>query len=148
MAEQYSVTASGVALAAATAKTVVELATGSTIDNAVLSLDISFNGATSTATPVLVEIITSTATGTGTAGTLNRVGQNQGRAALTTAKTNLTVEGTGPTVVWSWYVPPTSGLSYVWPLGRELAMPPSKFLGVRCTAPAAVSAACTVVVEE
>lgn len=148
MAEQYSVAVSAVALSAATAKTVVELATGATIDNTLISLDVSFNGVTSTAVPVLVEVITTAATGTGTAATPNRVGPNQGRPSLTTAKTNLTVEGSTPVVVWSWYVPPTSGFSYLWPLGRELSMGPSKFLGIRCTAPAAVSAAVTLAFEE
>lgn len=148
MAEQYLVTVSGLSLSAATAKTAIELATGATIDNVWIGFDVSFNGVTATNVPVLLELISSTATGTGTAYTPNRIGANQGRAALTTAKHSLSAEGASPTVLASWYVPPTSGFSYLFPLGREFGQPVSAFRGIRLTAPNAVSAAVNLWFEE
>lgn len=149
MAEQYSVICPSTALAAATAKTLIELTTGSTIDMVLIGFDIGFDGVSSSAVPVKVELITYTTTGTGTGYTPNKVGQNQGRAALTTAKNVMTVEGTGSiTVIANWVVPPTSAFSYLFPLGREVALPPSKSLGLRVTAPAIVNATANAWFEE
>lgn len=148
MAEQFSVTSGVGALTAATARTLIELATGSTIDNVWLGFDITFDGATATAVPVKVDIITTTASGTGTTYTPVKFGASQSKSAITTAEVLTTVEGSSPTVLMSWYVPPTSGFSYQWPLGRELYMAPSKFMGIRCTAPAGVNAIANLVFEE
>lgn len=148
MAQQYIVSSGVVALTAATARTLIELATGAAIENLWVSFDITFDGATATATPVKVDIITTTASGTGTTYTPVKYGASQPTNSVTTAEIATTVEGSSPTVVQSWYVPPTSGFSYQWPLGRELAMFPSKFMGIRCTAPAGVNAIANLVFEE
>lgn len=149
MSDQYTVICPSTALVAATAKTLIELATPSDGDNVVIGFDIAFDGVTASAVPVKVEWITYTTTGTGSAYTPNRVGQNQGKAAKTTAKNALTVEGSGSiTVIGNWFVPPTSGLSYLFPLGRELGMTISKFMGLRVTAPAVVNAMANIWIEE
>jgi len=148
MAALFSVNSGYVALVANTAKTFIELGTNATIDNVWTGLEITFNGVTAAAEPVKVEIISLAATGTGTVYTPTRYGTNQGRAALTTAKVAMTVEGTGPSIITAVYVPPTSGLSSQWPLGRELGMTVSKFYGVRLTAVAAVNASVNLIFEE
>jgi hypothetical protein len=142
----WVVTTGSTALVAATAKTAIELTTSSTAGNDWTQLDISFNGVTSTAVPVTCELITYTTTGTGTAITFaaaHRVTAKAQAMALnpvTTAKVNLSVEGTGSiTVVRGWFIHPQAGQTWQMPLGREFGMKPSIIYGVRLTAPAIVN---------
>jgi hypothetical protein len=137
MAAQYTVTTGSTALVAATAKTVVELTAGANALAELIALDVSFNGTTATAVPVTVEITTFATTGTGTAFTPKRVGA--AGTAQATAKINDTVEPATQTVIAAWFVSPTSGMSYQWPLGRELVVANSGLVGIRLTAPAIVN---------
>ena len=148
MARLYSVTTGSTALVAATAKTAIELATSATIVNSWTQLDITFNGTSATAVPVLCELVRYTATGTGTTYTPNKVGQAQDIAALTTAKINNTVEPSTPTVFAAYFIPPTTGMSMMLSLGREVSMINSQFQGIRLTAPAVVNYVCTLWIEE
>lgn len=147
MPTQYIITAGPTALVAATAKTIVELTSTANVPPEWVAVDITFDGTTAAATPVRVDFCTYAATGTGTAYTPKRFGQALGISA-TTAKINDTVEPTTPTVLFSWYVPPTSGISYQWPLGRELFQATSTIMGIRLTAPAAVNAIVNLSIEE
>lgn len=149
MAECFSVTNGGVALVAATAKTVAEVATGAAVSARLVSADVTFDASTPTA-GVKVELVRYTTTGTGTAYTpLKYNGEAQNRAAVVTAKINDTVEPGTPTVVATYYVPNTGGVLYQLPLGRELYLPPSSFLGVRVTAPTGTpNCAVNCVIEE
>lgn len=149
MANRYSVVAGSTALVAATAKTLVELGTGSTASNSVIRYLISFDGVDSSKTPVTCEWLRYTTTGTGTAYTPNKINQEAGPAATTTAKINLTVEGTGSiTIIDSFRVSPTATWAEQFPLGRELTMTTSSFLGLRLTAAAAVNVTVTIWIEE
>jgi hypothetical protein len=147
VAEQYAVSNGSVALAAATARTLVEVSTASTVDMAWIGFDISFD-ASGTGTNAKVEIVSYTASGTGSAYTPTRLGGNQGRASVTAAEVNSTVEPSTPTVLLTWFVPLNSGFSYVWPLGRELQMAVSKVYGIRVTSASVVNAACNLYFEE
>lgn len=148
MARKYSVTTGSVALAAATAKTVVEISTGAGVLVEIIQLDITFNGVTATAVPVTVDFIRAT-TGVGTAFTPVPVGKERG-VAQCTAKINDTTEPTAVTVLGSIFVPPTSGLvGYQFPLGREIySLVASEMFGIRLTAPAAVTALVNATIEE
>lgn len=136
------------ALAAATAKTAIE----GVVDTSGpppewIALDISFDGVTASAVPVRVDLCSYAATGTGTTATPRRLGAALG-VARSTWKINDTTEPTTPTIILSWWVPPTSGIFYQWPLGRELLHPTSTVMGVRLTAPAAVNCLVNLTVEE
>lgn len=148
MAVQYVITTGSTALTAATAKTMIE---GTTDANGPppewIALDITFNGTTATAVPVTVDFCTYAATGTGTAYTPKKFGQAVG-VARSTWKINDTVEPTTPVVLFSWFIPPTSGITYQWPLGRELFHPISTVQGIRLTAPAGVNAIVNLTIEE
>lgn len=148
MSNIFIVTSGVVGLSAATARTLIELATGAAVANYWVAFDITFDGVTATAVPVKVDVISTTASGTGTTSTPVKYGPSQPIVSATTAEIATTVEGSTPTVITSWYVPPTSGFSYQWPLGRELTMFPSKFMGIRCTAPAGVNAIANLIFEE
>jgi hypothetical protein len=153
---QWVVTTGSTALVAATAKTAIELTTSSTGANDWYQLDMSFNGITSTAIPVTCEIITYGTTGTGTAITFaaaHRASKATQAAALnppaTTAKVNLSVEGTTSiTVVSGWFVHPQAGVTYQFPLGREFGMNKSLIYGIRFTAPAVVNYITSLYFEE
>lgn len=147
MTVQYAVTTGAVALTAATAKTVVEVTTTANVPCEWISVDIMFDGVTATAVPVRVDFCTYAATGTGTAYTPKRLGQAVGSPA-STVKINDTVEPTTPVILFSWYISPTSGLLYQWPLGRELFHNVSTIQGIRLTAPAGVNAIVNLGIEE
>lgn len=135
----YAVRSGSVALTAATAKTAIELNLGSTITAKLNYVDWSFDGVTTSNVPVVVELITYTTTGTGTGATPRPIGED-GRASITTAKTTMTVEGTGSiTTIWDVWTPPTSGERFFFPLGQEFAFAVSKSYGLRFTAPNSVN---------
>lgn len=147
MSVQYIITSGSTALTAATAKTMIEVASSANMPPEWIAVDVTFNGTNAAAVPVTVDFCTYTATGTGTAFTPKRFGQALGTSSVT-AKINDTVEPAGATVLFSWLVPPTSGISYQWPLGRELFQATSTFMGIRLTAPAAVNAIVNLTIEE
>jgi hypothetical protein len=147
MTVQYVISTGAVALSAATAKTVIEASTTANVPNEWVAVDITFDGVTASAVPVRVDFCTYAATGTGTAYTPKKLGQAVG-TAQTTSKINDTVEPTTPVILFSWYIPPTSGVMYQWPLGRELFHTVSTVQGIRLTAPAAVNAIVNLTFEE
>lgn len=147
MTVQYVTTTSNVALAAATAKTVIEVTTTANVPCEWVAVEITFDGITPTAVPVRVDFCTYAATGTGTTYTPKKLGQAVG-TAQSTVKVNDTVEPTTPVILFSWWIPPTSGLVYQWPLGRELFQNVSTVQGIRLTAPAAVNAIVNLTTEE
>lgn len=148
MAECYGVTTGVVALAAATAKTVVELTSPSTVGGRLVQASVTFDAATAAAA-VVVDVIRAATTGTGTAYVpLKYNGEGQARAAVVTAKVNDTVEPGTVVVVESYYVPNTGGQVWQLPLGREMYLPPSTVLGIRVTSAAAVNCRANLVYEE
>lgn len=147
MAVQYAITTGAVALAAATAKTIIEGSATANVPPEWIGLDLTFDGVTASAIPVRVDLCTYSATGTGTGYTPKKFGQAVGVAA-STWKINDTVEPSSAVIVYSWYIPPTSGIFYLWPLGRELFHAVSTVQGIRLTAPAAVNVIANLIIEE
>jgi hypothetical protein len=143
----YGVNVDAVALAAATAKSIIEIATPSTSRCWIKEWWIDFDGVTASAVPVLCEI------GRFSAGVTTATGAtpdtwNTGPASLMTCKVSTTVEGAGTRTAhsgWLKRIPPTSGFHYVAPEGRELLLPISAFFRIRLTAAAIVNATCGVI---
>jgi hypothetical protein len=149
MPQIYVVSTGSVALVAATAKTVIGLATLSTQDAQVVKIRFSFDGSVATGNNVKVELLTWTADGTGTSITPFLYGENQNKAALTTAKGNYSAEPTSITVRDMFWLPPNiAPYAEYDPLGQELEMPESKFYGFRLTSPSANNVAITAFVKE
>jgi len=143
---QWVVTTGKTALVAATAKTAIELVTSANGGNDWYQLDIAFDGASGTAVPVLCELCLYSASGTGTAITFaaaHRATKATQAIAVnppaTTAKVNMTAEGTGGTVIAATLLHPQAGSTWQYPLGREFGMNKSLVYGVRLTAPAVVN---------
>lgn len=133
----FFVSVDGIALAAATAKTVLEIATPSTTTMMPIAWWVEFDGVTAANTPVKVEIGRfSAAVTTATTITPSKLAYGGNSiASQCTVKHTTTTEGAGTaTDVEIHRVSPTSGLYVQEPLGREMSFGASQFLRIRCTA--------------
>jgi hypothetical protein len=146
-----SLTNTPVALAAATAKTALYILAGSNNAFSPVELVLSFDGATSTATPVLVEIMYGTAAtnstpGTGSTAQTPKQVRGVTSASAHSAAYNCTSEPTVYEPVRKFYVTPFGGnYTIQYPLGREFtsqvaSSTQGKMIAVRLTAPAIVNA--------
>jgi hypothetical protein len=140
----YSVaTAAAVALAAATAKTVLSVIAPAQFGVDLKKVRVAFDGVTASAVPVLVEIMRSTQAGAGTSGTAVTVQQVYGPTITAgfTAGSNFSAEPTALTLIDT--VPlldPNKGIySYDYPLGDTPDCAVSQAIVIRCTAPAIVN---------
>lgn len=145
----YTLSVDGIALAAATAKTIAELGTAATARAKIVEWSVTFDGVTSTAVPVKVEVGRFSA-GVTTATTLAGFkGDPADGTAAVVAKHSTTVEGAGTASdVYLFRVPPTGGLVMQYPLGRELVLAVSTFWRIRVTAAAIVNVTFSVTWEE
>lgn len=138
-------TGAAVALAAATAKTVLTVLAPAQFGVDLRGFTLSFDGSTSTATPVLWELCTldGTTAGTSTAGTIR---QEYGRAITAgfTTGYNFTAEPTVLVAIDGDYVPAFNGLvirDWPWNAGPDNDI--SKGFALRLTAAATVNARAT-----
>lgn len=138
----FSVSVDAIALVAATAKTVLEIATPSTTGIVPLAWWVEFDGVTASNIPVKVEVGRFSAAVT-TASSVTPAKVNYGGNAIAsqcTVKHSATVEGAGTASdVEIHRIPPTSGLIWLESLGMEWAQGVSGFWRIRCTAAAAVN---------
>lgn len=135
-------TTADIALSAATAKTILSIINAANGLIRLTEVAVSFDGISSSAEPVTVEICSSTEAGAGTA-TSHTIVQCRGatRTVQATAKRNFTAEPTTLTVVRQWLIHPQTGITYLMPLGREIEqVVTADALCLRCTAPAIVNA--------
>lgn len=150
MAEVYSVTTgitTPIALAAATAKTIIEIASGAQTGRFVQG-SVSFDAAIPAA-GIKAELVRYATTGTGTTYTpLKYNGESQNRAAVMTAKVNDTVEPGTPTPVEGWFIPNTAGQFWQMPLGREFYIPTNIIWGFRLTSAAVINCVGNILFEE
>ena len=141
----YSCTTEGaVALAAATAKTIIGAKAHANSGLQLKGYEVSLDGVTASAVPVLVEICycTWTTNSPGTASTSTTVKQKYGRvltAGFTAGKT-WTTEPTTLTVFKEFLLAPDKGfIAFQYPLGQEPDSALAEGFAIRCTAPAAVN---------
>lgn len=139
----YTVETNGdIALAAATAKTIMNIINATNGLIRLCEFAVSFDGVTATAEAVTVELCSSTQATAGTT-TSHTIAQCRGpvRTVQATAARNYTVEPTVLTVLKRWLVTPFAGCLVVqFPLGREPEqVTTADGLCIRCTAPAIVN---------
>lgn len=140
MADSYVASVDAVALAAATAKTVLQIATPATARALIEDVQFSLDGVTASAVPGLVELLRQTTAGTMSALTPQPV-DSAAPASLATASSNATIEPTAGVVLRRWRITPNGGLFELpTPWGvSQLRVPVSGFLGLRATFAAAVN---------
>lgn len=130
---QHIARVSGVAAASAAAKTMVQVVAGATKRVLVKSFEVSFDGADSTKTPILVDLIRQTTAGTSSA--LTTVKHDEAsEAVIGSALQTFTAEPTAGDVLASVYLSPAGGIySYQFPLGDEPIVAVSGRIGLRTT---------------
>jgi hypothetical protein len=133
VARKYTITSGLTSLAASTTKVACLLATPTTETAVVIAADISFDGTATgaAAIPVRVAIVRVTAASSG-GSTFTPASWRKGApVANCTARINDTVDGSSPTILQEWLVPPTTVMPYQLPLSREFALDVSDFLELR-----------------
>jgi hypothetical protein len=135
-----------VALVGGTAKTVLQVGVPSTTDLLVAGWQVSYDGASGTAVPVVCQLIDGDVAATVTAMTPEVYGHSQQPASLCVGGTsasgyNASVEGTMTSVrsFDAGHVHPQAGYGIWFPEGYRPRVAPSRFLRIRCLAPAAVN---------
>ena len=135
-------------LAAATIKTVLELTGGTSIITAVTGVDVTFDGTSNSAIPVIVQLQRMGATGTGTVRALSKT-KDTSTALLSTGKENNCVENGAPGAIMRiFHVHPQAGVVYQLPMRDEVEVSSATVLALRVTAPAAVNCLATLHGEE
>lgn len=146
----YTLNSGAVALSAATAKTVLQIATPSATRAKVTGFSVSFNSVTTTDAPAVVDLLRQTTAGTGgTSATLSPLDPD-GPASQSTGLYNInSAEPTASNVLWTGYVTPVGGLFvYNFAEGEEPVLDISSRIGIRITSPSAVSAIATLTYAE
>lgn len=151
MSARYTVESNGnIALTAATAKTCLSFIAASGGLFRVIEFAVSFDGTSSSAVPVLIELCYSTQAGAGTS-TSHTPAQTGGatRTINGTAARNYTAEPTTLTTWKRWLVHPQTGFAMQFPLGREPEeVVTADAICLRITAPANVNMQGYMEVEE
>ena len=140
-------TSAEVALTAATAKTVLQLISPTNQILALLGFELSFDGTSSTAEPVVVQLIRQTTAGTMTSRTPLK---KKDRAATLQAagQENASVEPTATDLIKTFHVHPQAGVVYPFTVDGEIEVPGGGRLGLKLTAPAGVNCLATLDFEE
>lgn len=134
--DSYILSTDTVALSAATAKTVAQVATPATGRVKISYISVALDSAAS-ATPARVDLLRQTTAGTATSVTPNPVDQDA-PASLTSCSKNATSEPTASVTLYSWYVA-GGGQSFMinFAPGEEPIVQESARIGLRITSPSA-----------
>jgi len=140
-----SISAKDIALAAATAKTVLQLASVN-IAIRLTELTVGFDGILNTAEPVTIELLRQTSAGTMTNLAPVKADDSIADALNTTGQHTATVEPTAGDVLRTLILHPQT--SQTWTYGIDLVLGRDKRLGLRITAPAIVNCNASLAFEE
>ena len=128
-------------------KTLLEIATPSTMRATLIQWWVEFEGLVVTDSPIKVELVRASAGITGA--TITAVKYDDfAPAANVTVKHTATAEGTPTDVLEPHNVHPQAGILIQYPLGREPKIPVSGFMRLRVTAAVSVQAVAGMVWEE
>lgn len=136
--DQYTAVTTEVALAAATAKTVLLITAASTKRLQVAEFWVEGDGISGSAEPMVVEVLRKSGTLTGYGSITPNPLDPAAPAALFTAGQGDgdSTEGTDGAVLYRHEVHPQGGKHYVFPLGRYIHLAVNGVLGIRVTSPA------------
>ena len=146
--KQGIVNTDGIALAAATAKTVMQLvaATNHPID--LIEFTVGFDGTNNTYEPVEVRLIRQSDAGTSSADTVTGANDSDVDTFVTTARHTAMVEPTGTVIVRTFRVHPQTGFSYPAHDRAPIHVGAGDRLGIVCTAANAVNVDVTMLFDE
>ena len=136
-----------IALAAATAKTIVQVVAPANQRLKIKAWGVFFDGISGTEAAVQVRLLRQT--DAGTASSLTPVKQVAGSETVqTTAQHTATVEPTGGDVLDIAEVHPQSGYEKLIPFDMPIEVPGGGRVGIECTAPATVNVRAKIIFEE
>lgn len=136
------------ALAAATAETVLQVVAAANHPIALKSVQVSFDGTSASAEPVVVLLVRQTGAGTSVAAT-PREETAYGITIQTTARIDFSVEPTSDdSVLRRWNVHPQSGVMEKFGPDDEIIIGSSGRVGIKVTAPAIVNVQASISWEE
>lgn len=138
---------SEVALAAATPKTVLQIAAAVNHKVKLLRWGVYFDGILPTAEPVQVRLLRQTTAGTMSALTPAKLGTDS-EAVQTGAQHSATSEPSAGDVLDMAEVHPQSGYEVIFPAGQEVKIPGGGRIGIECNAPAGVNVRAKMIFEE
>lgn len=128
-----------VALSAATAKTILQLNAPANQRLKLQRVGVFFDGASTTAVPVLVRLVIATTAGTNTSLTLNKLVSTDDETIQSTAGENASAEPTKTTLLDQWLVHPQMGIDITYAFGQERVVAGGGRVALECTAPASVN---------
>lgn len=140
-------TSAEVALAAATAKTVLQLVAPANTILAVTGFSVSFDGISNTAEPVQVVLLRQTTAGTATSRTPLKT-KDTSTTIQATGQENATAEPTAGDILKTFHIHPQAGALYPFTFDEEIELAGGGKLGLRLTAPAIVNCLATINFEE
>jgi hypothetical protein len=138
-----------IALTAATAKTILQIVAPTNQRLLMKSFAISFDGTSSSAEPVNVELCVQSSAGTSSAGTPVKDGDPGSETLQSTSRITITAEPTTGNILRRYlFHPQGGGIERVFSFDEAIAIPGGTRLGLRCTAPANVNAVAHMTYEE
>lgn len=143
-------TPSPTACSAGSAKTILQVAAPTNQALIFRGFSATFDGATNTATPGLVEVCRQSTAGTST-GSVTPVKSPNSEPAETIQSTSsygMTVEPTTGDIVWSEHVHPQWGKRFDWAPDKPIRIPGGSRIAIRCNFPAAVNCQAEIDYEE
>jgi len=140
-------TSAAVALVAATEKTVLQINNATNILLAITGADITFDGTSNSAVPVVVKLIKVSTAGTGSARNPLKV-KDTSTTLQATGTENHSAEGTNANIMRIFHVHPQAGVTYPIPMRDEIELASAERIALKCTAPAGVNCLATLHGEE
>jgi hypothetical protein len=138
-----------IALSAATPKTILQIVAPANQRLRLTGFGISFDGVTSSAEPVNVELCVQSDAGTSTAATPVKDGDPGSETLQGTARKNATAEPTTGNILRRYvFHPQGGGVERVFSYDEQILVPGGTRLGIRCTAAATVNAIAHMTYEE
>ena len=145
---QGSLVTAEVALAAATAKTVIQIVAPSNHRVKILRWGVFFDGVSGTGEPVQIALHRQSTEGTSSALTPYKLDDSLAESLQTAGRHTATAEPTTGDLIDAIEVHPQSGYEMVFPLGQEIIVGGGDRVGIICTAPAIVNVRAKIVFEE
>jgi hypothetical protein len=137
-----------VALVGAAVKTVIQLNAPAQQRIKIQRIGLFFDGASTTAVPVVCRLIIATTAGTNTALTLNKIVSSDTETIQTTAGENASAEPTKTTLLDQWLIHPQMGLDLTYAFGQEKVIVGGGRVALDCNAPANVNVRAKIDFEE
>jgi hypothetical protein len=145
----FSVDAAGISLTGGSPKTMIQAIAPTNQVVTVKGFQLSFDGATSTATPATVQLLRQTTAGTVTSATPRKLDSGRAETIQSTAGINATSEPTSGEVIFTEFIPVYGGNKTVFfPSNLLPIIPGGTRLGLRVTSPANVNCSATMLLEE